>query len=51
LIKLSCVLDPDPHGSALIIWSDGSGSRRAKMTLKNRKKGKKSNFEVLDVSF
>ncbi len=30
------VSGPDPHGSGLI-WVDGSGSRRAKMTHKNRK--------------
>ncbi len=35
----SRVSDPDPHGSALIwVAGSGSGSRRAKMTHKNRKK-------------
>ncbi len=33
------VSDPDPHGSALI-WVAGSGSRRAKMTHKNRIKSR-----------
>jgi hypothetical protein len=42
--------DPDPHGSTLI-WVAGSGSRRAKMTHKNRKKYEFSCFEVLDVLF
>jgi hypothetical protein len=31
--------DPDPHGSALICVA-GSGSRRAKITHKNRKKSR-----------
>jgi hypothetical protein len=32
---------PDPHGSALIwVAGSGSGSRRAKMTHKNRKKSR-----------
>jgi hypothetical protein len=35
------VLDPDPHGTALIrVAGSGSGSRRAKMTHKNRKKSR-----------
>ncbi len=35
------VSDPDPHGSALIwLAVSGSGSRRAKMTHKNRKKSR-----------
>jgi hypothetical protein len=33
---LGRVSDSDPHESALI-WFDGSGSRRTKMTHKNRK--------------
>ncbi len=37
-------------GSALI-WVPGSGSRRAKMTHKNRKSTEFSCFEVLDVLF
>jgi hypothetical protein len=39
------VMDPDPHW----FWSTGSGSRRANMILKNRKKG--ILFEVLEVPF
>ncbi len=42
----SRVSDPDPHESALIwVAGSGSGSRRAKMTHKNRKKVQ--NFHVL----
>jgi hypothetical protein len=49
-IKNIRVVDPDPHSSALI-WVAGSGSRRAKMTLKYRKSKEFSCFEVLDVLF
>jgi hypothetical protein len=36
---VSRVVDPDPHGSALIcVAESGSGSRRAEMTHKYRKK-------------
>ncbi len=41
------VSDPDPHW----FWSAGSGSRRAKITYKNRKKLKNFKFEVLNVLF
>jgi hypothetical protein len=37
--------EPDPH------WECGSGSRRAKMTLKIEKREEVSSFEVLDVLF
>jgi hypothetical protein len=42
------VLDPDPHGSALILF--GWIRIRAKKTLK-REKSKVSCFDVLDVLF
>ncbi len=51
-IPASRVSDPDPHGSALILVAgSGSGSRRAKITNKNRKSTEFSCFEVLDVLF
>jgi hypothetical protein len=41
--RIDSVSDPNPES--------GSGSRRAKMTYKNRKKTEISYFEVLDVLF
>jgi hypothetical protein len=46
------VVDLDPHGSVLIgVAGSGSGSRRAKMTYRNKKAKEFSCFEVLHVLF
>jgi hypothetical protein len=54
-----CVVDPDPHGSALIlvgwIWirtgNPDTNSGEKKIIHKNRKSEEISCFEVLDVLF
>jgi hypothetical protein len=46
------IVDPDPHGSALIsVFGSGSGSRRAKITRKNFHVSKSSIFSFVDCNF
>ncbi len=51
-VAKSRVVDPDPHGSALILVAgSGSGFRRSKMTYICRTRKEFSCFEALDVFF